>query len=210
MDIRNIKKRYIVGAIAIVVLLFKCTGSSEEERYQDARNERAAEDARYLANQDAISQGQPAPYAPAAGQPVIINQQPPTVIQSGGGHDGFLSGMLFGHLFSNHNSGPSYEPSRRTVTNVKNITNVKNVTQEQPKPKRFDGPANPTTRIKSNTWAQPSNTARSYNVQAPAPSSMKNSTWATTSKKGWGSSTSYKSKSTGFKSSSSARSRRRR
>ena len=57
MDIRKIKKRYIIGALVIVVLLFKCSGPDEDEQYQNARYDRAAEDARYMANQEAISQG---------------------------------------------------------------------------------------------------------------------------------------------------------
>lgn len=189
MDFSKIKKRYLIGGIVAIVALMKCcSGPSEDEQYQNARYDRAAEDARYMANQEAISQGQPAPYAQSSGQPVIINNQQP----SHSSNDGFFTGLMMGHLFSNHNSGPSYEPSRRTVTNVRNVKNVTNVTNHV-------APAAP-KKPKATSWTQPSTTARSYNVQAPAPSAMKNTTWATSKNKGWGSTT-YKSKSTGFKSS---------
>ena len=62
MELPKIKKRYVIGVGIIALLLWKCSGPSDEELAQQ-RWDRAADAARYQANQDAESIGQPQPYA---------------------------------------------------------------------------------------------------------------------------------------------------
>lgn len=206
MDLKRVKKRYIVGAVAIVFLLWKCSGNDDELAYTQQRQMRAADDARYMANQEAESQGQPQPYVVAPSQaPVIVNTPP---AQTSSSH---IWDYLMMHTLLNHsNQQPAYQPRyqarSRNVTNVRNETNVTNITKNYPSPASGkSAPLKP--RSLSPDYQSPSVTARSYNVAPPPPSSMTRKTWATSSKKGWGSSTSYKSKSTSFKSSRSGRRR---
>lgn len=193
------KKRYIIGGLLVAFMLYKCSGPDEDEQYAEYRHQRAADDARDMANQEAISQNQPAPYAAApAGQPIIINQQPTATRDDGG----FWQGLVMGHLFSNYHTREPQTYTRRyntqrNVTNVTNVRNVTNVQRQQPVTNTYKSGIKPTPAPQ--TWSQPSTTARSYNVQAPAPSTMKQKTWATSSSKGWGTSSgSYKTKSTGY------------
>ncbi|EPT1451891.1 hypothetical protein ACVOZ6_003479 [Escherichia coli] len=203
MDLKRVKKRYIVGAVVIVFLLWKCSGSDDED-YSQLRQQRAADDVRVLANQEAASLGQPQPYAPAPSQPVIVNTQPAQE-----SHDHFWDYMMMHTLLNHGHQQASYQPRYQARTrNVTNITNITNAPQKAPKfaapaaPKTYDPPV----KQPSSKWAMPSATARSYTVSAPPPSSMTKKTWATNSSKGWGSTSSYKSSSTSFKSSSSFRS----
>ncbi|EDZ0839894.1 hypothetical protein GJ904_17625 [Salmonella enterica] len=197
MDFKRVKKRYIVGAVVIVFLLWRCTDHDEQD-YSQLRQERAADDARALANQEAASLGQPEPYAPAPQQPIIVNTPPQE------SHDHFWDYMMM-HTILNHSQQqasyqPRYQARERNVTNITNVTNVRQRAPKTPAPaapKTYDAPV----KQPSSKWALPSATARSYTVSAPPASSMKTKTWATTPSKGWGSSTSYKSTSTSYKSS---------
>lgn len=204
MEFKKIKKRYIVLAVLAAVTLYSCSGSDddEQERYEQANN---YAEQQYAQRQQEYAQQQqvqmPTQVAPAPQGPVIINQQP----ASGGDH-GFLSGLMMGHLFSggntrevhHYNDTPRRYDTRRTtvnrtvVNNTYNSTSVVKPAPIQPNNLRAQKPAN---------WNQPSVTARSYNVAPPPPSSMTKRTWSTSSSKGWGSSSSYRSKSTSFRSS---------
>lgn len=202
------KKRYIIGVVVIIFLLWKCSGPDDDEYAAQQRAEQAADAARYQANQDAIAQGQPQPYQnvpQVSQQPVIVQQQPE--------RDHFWDYVLLHHMFNNHSQPTIYQPRTRTVTNVRNVTNVTNVSRSTPP----SYTAKTTVKQPSSNWSQPSATARSYTVSAPKPSSMQTKTWATSSSKGWGSSTSYKTSSSSYsykpsssyRSSSSSFSRRR-
>ncbi|EAB4417329.1 hypothetical protein D7B12_18025 [Salmonella enterica] len=199
MDFKRVKKRYIVGVIVVVFLLWQCT-DSEDEQYESQRNEQMGSIPAAVAGV-----GQQSQYAPAPQQPIIVNTQPQ---QS---HDHFWDYMMLHHLFSHHNSQPDYQGRERNVTNVRNITNVTNVTKNSASPAATKSGYQATIKQSSSKWSQPSAIARSYSVSAPAASSMKTKTWATNSGKGWGSS-SYKSSSTSYsyKSSRSFSSSRRR
>lgn len=202
MELKRVKKRYIIGVIVIVFILWRCTASDEDD-YAQQRQEQAADAARYQANQEAQAAGQMQPYAPAPQQPIIVNTQPQE------SHDHFWDYVMLHHLF-NSNHQPAYVPHYQART--RNVTNITNVTHIHQAPQNFTAPAAPKsgyqTPVKqpSSKWSQPGVTARSYTVSAPAPSSMKNRTWSTSSSKGWGSSTSYKpsSGSYSYRSSSSS------
>ncbi|EFO7976545.1 hypothetical protein H8U31_001366 [Salmonella enterica] len=189
------KKRYIVGVVVIIFLLWKCSGSDDDEYAAQQRAEQAADNARYQANQDAIAQGQPQPYANAPQQPVIIQQQPE--------RDHFWDYVMLHHLFNSNNHQTVYQPRTRSVTNVRNVTNVTNVTRSTSPTYTAKTTRQAPVKQPSSNWNQPSVTARSYTVSAPKPSSMQNKTWSTSTSKGWGSSSSYKPSSTSYKSSSS-------
>ncbi|EJH8717619.1 hypothetical protein NF539_004859 [Escherichia coli] len=192
MEIRKIKKRYIVGAVVIVFLLWRCSDSDEPDQAM-IQQQRAADAVAQLANQEAAAAGQPTPYVQVAPQqPVVVQTQQPQ-------QDHFWDYVMLHHLLNN-NSQPQvvyhrqYQPRSR-VTNVTNVTNVTHV-----------NPAPVTQPAPKKSWGMPSTTARSYTVSAPAASSMKSRTWSTSSSKGWGSATSYKpsSSSYSFRSSSSS------
>jgi hypothetical protein len=172
------KKRYIVGVIVIIFLLWKCTSNDDAEQQAQARAQQAADDARYAANQEAQANNQQQPYIPTpVQQPVIIQQD---------NHDHFWDYMMLHHLWS-HESQPVYQPRYQPRPVVHNTTIINHVAPRQ-------------TPVKqpSSKWTQPSTTARSYTVSAPAASSMKTRTWSTSSSKGWGSSTSYRPRSTSY------------
>lgn len=192
MERKRIRKRYVIGVIAIMLVLWRCTDSNDDE-YARQQQAQAADDARYQANQEAQAAGQAQPYAPAP-QPIIVN----TPAQES--HDHFWDYVMLHHLL-NHHHEPVYRP--RYQARTQNVTNITNVTHVHQAPQNFTAPAAPKkydapVKQPSSKWSQTGTLARNYTVSAPAPSSMKSRTWATSSGKGWGSTTSYKPRSTSY------------
>lgn len=193
-------KRYTIGSLLIALLLYKCSGANEDERYQNDRYRRAADDARYQANQDAVSRGQPAPYSSVvqlpANQPISANITQSTAVRD---DSGFWQNLLMGQLFSNILTRDPHSYVRRynNDSNEKYLTNTTKVLAEDNLHK---------SDIKSTpaplNISHPSVTARSYNLAPPTSSAIKQRTWTSNLKKGWGSSkpkpSSYSYKSTGY------------
>ncbi|MFW6855286.1 hypothetical protein ACODYM_28765 [Burkholderia gladioli] len=119
------RKLYIAGiaaaSIGAVLLIASCSG-----RHSDSYDQ-------------AATLPQPAPVAaqaPAyvAAQAPVVVQQPPVIVQNGG-HDGFLSGMLMGHLLSgggSHSVVHHYSPA--PVRNTTIVNKTVNVTRVAPAP----------------------------------------------------------------------------
>lgn len=84
------KKRYLIGAAAVVLILVACHDE----------------------NDPVVVQAQPAQ------QPQAVYQQPPVVVQNDSDH-GFLSGLMMGHLMSSNYHSPSVVHHYTTRTVIK-------------------------------------------------------------------------------------------
>ncbi|HAT3959703.1 TPA: hypothetical protein I9Y37_001840 [Citrobacter freundii] len=126
----HIKKRYIAGVLVVLFLLVKCSGSDDDEQQPQAKPISMEQYSRNDGYQDTsvndptrVQFNQP---APQAAQPVIINNQP-----AQNSNDGFLTGLIWGHLMSGGGSrGGDYSSSHHTVVNKTIVQN--HYTQPQP------------------------------------------------------------------------------
>lgn len=121
---RHIKKRYVIGVLAVLVLLVRCSSGSND--YDQPSQPKPISLTQYQQNdgyQD-VSRSDPGAVQfngqPQAAQPIIINNQPAPQSDSGFWHGVFAAHMFHSMAGGGHSSSTS---TRRTVINKTYTTN---------------------------------------------------------------------------------------
>lgn len=189
-----IKKRYVALGVLVLIGLYSCSGKDDPPRQVQASPAPVSVDS------------MPTQSFSGDVQPQVIQQQPPVVVVNSdrGSNDGFFQGFMMSHMMhaiGSGNTGSSQTNTRRTVVNKTTIVNNYGKSAPIATTSLNAGPRSAASQ--GTYYGRKPSTAI---TPAPAPSRMQARTWATSTSKGWGSTSSYKSRSTSY---SVGRSRRR-
>lgn len=193
----SVKKRYLLAGLVVAVVLVKCSTSHDEQQYADTYQDAPA------APQIASTQGQSTSATPS--QSVNINQAP-----AQNSNDSFFQNLMMWHWMSGGGGRDVHHyhdaPAARSYYTPAAARNIRTTTNNKTVVNNYHSPA-PASTPKATTYTPPykAPVATNYRVSAPVASNMKTKSWSTGSAKGWGSTSSYKSGSSGFRSSRSGR-----